>query len=123
MAKKVLIAEDDAPLRNVLEKRVGSVGYEVVTARTGTEAIEKITAQKPDLILLDIIMPEKSGFDVLEEIRLKQHINTPVIVLTNLEQAQDRETGQNLGVAEYLIKSNIHLRDLTHHISTLIGTP
>lgn len=123
MPKKVLIAEDDAPLRKVLEKRVGSVGYTVVTARTGTEAIEKIAAEKPDLILLDIIMPEKSGFDVLEEIRLKQNIQTPVIVLTNLEQEQDRETGKNLGVADYLIKSNIHLRELTSRIVSLIGTP
>jgi len=112
MPEKILIVEDEKSQLEALKDYVRSLGYKVVTARNGLEAIEKFKAIDPRLVLLDIVMPEKNGFDVLEEIRYKLKKNTPVIILSNLEQQQDIETAKNLGVTQYLLKSNLSLRKL-----------
>lgn len=112
MPEHILIVEDEKSQLKVLEDYVRSLGYEVATARNGLEAIEKFTASEPLLLIMDIVMPEKNGFDVLEEIRLKLKKKTPVIILSNLEQKEDVETAKNLGVTQYLLKSNLSLRKL-----------
>ena len=112
LSKRILIAEDERPLRAVLKKKVTKLGYQVITAQDGTETLEKFVVDKPDLILLDIVMPEKSGFEVLEEIRMKHKSTIPVIIISNLSEKQDVETAKRLGIQDYVLKSNISLREL-----------
>lgn len=113
MPKKILIAEDEPSLRSVLSKKVKSLGYIVFEAKNGEEAVDQFKKEKPDLILLDVVMPIKNGFDVLEEIKMKQKSKIPVIILSNLNESQDIETAKNLGAVDYITKSNLSLRDIT----------
>ena len=120
MSKKILIVEDDASIRTMLEDKLKNSGYETVVAVDGEKAIQQFKKQKPDLVIADLIIPKKSGFQVIEEIRIKLKSNIPIIVLSNLDQQQDRETATRLGVNEYIIKSNISLRDLEITINLLL---
>lgn len=121
MAKKILIAEDEKPLLKILSKRVEENGYEVIQASDGEEALSKFHSLKPDLLILDIIMPRKNGFEVIEEIRHKEQDSTPIIVISNLDQSSDRDVGKNLGVNDYFIKSDMTIRDLMVIVHKLIN--
>ena len=112
MAKKILLVEDDKSLRDALHKKIQSENYELIEATNGNEALAQFTKESPDLILLDLVMPEKSGFEVLEEIRIKHNSKVKVIILSNLDSVDDRELAKNLGISNYIEKSNISLTDL-----------
>jgi len=105
MVKKILIAEDEKPLSRALELKLTSEGYEVSAAYNGKEAINKLKAEKFDLLLLDLVMPELDGFGVLEAIK-KEGIKVSTIVLTNLSQDQDKEKVKKLGAKDFFIKSD-----------------
>ena len=120
MKKTILIVEDDPNIRTMLKDKLQSSGYKTVIAEDGEKAILSFKKEKPDLVLIDLIIPKKSGFQVIEEIRIKLKSNTPLIVLSNLDQPQDRETAMRLGVNQYTVKSNISLRDLLINISELV---
>ncbi len=121
MPKKILIAEDEPSLLNVLAKKVKSLGYSVLEAKDGEQAIKIFKKEHPDLVLLDVVMPIKNGFDVLEEIKIKQKSKVPVIILSNLSESQDLETGKNLGAIDYITKSNLSLRDIIVKINKALG--
>ena len=107
MAKKILIIEDDRFLRGLIIKKLGDEGFEVVEAVNGEDGIKKIEEIKPDLILLDLILPGMDGFEVLSQMKKKIEISqTPVIILSNLGQKEDIERGLNLGAIDYLIKAH-----------------
>lgn len=120
MPKKILIAEDEPSLLKVLSTKVKSLGYTIIEAKNGQEALDQFKKEKPDLILLDVVMPIKNGFDVLEEIKMKQKSKIPVIILSNLSESQDTETGKNLGAIDYILKSNMSLRDIMVKISSAL---
>ena len=84
MAKKILVVEDENALQKVLVDTLTKAGYESVVAKNGLEALQKFEEEKPDLILLDILLPEGSGFDVLEKIRVKFDSKIPVIIVSIL---------------------------------------
>jgi DNA-binding response OmpR family regulator len=110
---KILLIEDDKFLRTVLEKKLSAEGFEVVSAVDGDEALEKIISDKPDLILLDIILPKKSGFLVLENIKKDPELRKlPVIIISNLGQEEDIQKGLSLGAIEYFVKAKISLEDI-----------
>jgi DNA-binding response OmpR family regulator len=119
--KKILIAEDEQSLQKILVRRIGGLGHEILTASDGEEALEVIKNRNPDLILLDIILPIKNGFDVLQELRLKLRKQTPVIIISNLEGEQDVASAKNLGVSAYITKANITLRDLSKIVNQVLG--
>lgn len=96
----------------MLSAKVQSLDYAVIEAKDGVEALRKFKEELPDLVLLDIVMPLKSGFEVLEEIKIKQKSKVPVIILSNLAESQDIETGKNLGAADYFTKSNLTLKEI-----------
>jgi len=121
MQKEILIIEDDQALLNVLASKVKSLGYGVVEARDGEQALIKFKKKLPDLVLLDIVLPLKSGFEVLEEIKIKQRSKVPVIILSNLAESQDIETGKNLGAVDYITKSNFTLKEIIVKINKAIG--
>jgi DNA-binding response OmpR family regulator len=121
MQKKILIVEDEKNLLNVLSEKVRSLNYTVIEAKDGEEGIRKYKSEMPDLILLDIIMPLKSGFEVLEELKIKLKSKVPVIILSNLSESQDIETAKNLGAVDYLTKSNLTLEEIMLKINHFIG--
>lgn len=115
--KLILIVEDDDNLAAVYETRLQAEGFATKRVPNGEEALSAALASKPDLILLDVMMPKVSGFDVLDILR-----NTPetqgvkIIMLTALSQENDREKAKSLGVDDYLIKSQVVIADVVERI-------
>jgi DNA-binding response OmpR family regulator len=119
---KVLLIEDDKFLRTVLEKKLSSEGFELVSAVDGDEALEKIISDKPDIILLDIILPKKSGFLVLENIKKDPEFKKiPVLIISNLGQEEDVKRGLSLGAIEYFVKAKVSLDDVVKKIKEYAG--
>jgi len=113
MKKKILIIEDDKFLLKLYGDKLQREGFEVLTSLTGEEGLNKIAADKPDLVVLDLILPGKNGFEVLSEIKLnKKTEDIPVIILTNLGQESDMKRGLELGAATYLIKTDFSINQL-----------
>lgn len=119
--KRILLVEDDKYLIKLYSSKLTREGFEVELAITANEAMHKVMHQKPDAILLDLILPGKDGFQFLEELKTFEHgkIQTPVIVLSNLGQAIDKERTAKLGAKEYLIKSNVSLSDIVETVSRI----
>ena len=110
---KILFIEDEPTLQKELHEILKQEGCEIFSAFDGVEGLEIAKKEKPDLILLDLILPKKDGFEVLKE--LKEDDNTkdiPVIVLTNLEGTGDVEKALELGATTYLVKANYELDDI-----------
>ncbi len=107
-SKKVLIIEDEESLAQMYQTKFEHENYEVVVAADGSEGIEKAKKEKPDIILLDIILPKKDGFMVLKELKAeKGTADIKVIMLTNLGQDEDVVKGKKLGAIDYLVKANL----------------
>ncbi len=110
---KVLLVEDDVALRDIYSARFMAEGYDVVTASDGEMALTQAVKEKPDLIILDVMMPKISGFDVLDILRATPETkDTKVIMMTALSQETDVDKGKSLGADEYLVKSQVTLTDV-----------
>lgn len=119
--KKILIAEDDKFLASAYHMKLCSSEYEVVIVADGQELMNYLSAQKPDLIMLDLIMPEKDGFSVLEDLRKNPKLRTiPVMVVTNRDEKADMARCKELGVREYILKNRMSLDELCHKVKTLL---
>lgn len=104
--KRIIIVEDDAVLRDVLTEKLENSGYVVDKAEDGVVAMEKIRIAKPDCVLLDILMPRKSGIEVLEEMHADESLRgIPVIIISNSGQPVEIARAQELGAREFLIKA------------------
>ncbi|MFH1170421.1 MAG: response regulator [Candidatus Vogelbacteria bacterium] len=111
LPKKILLAEDDKFLSTAMGEKLVREGFEVLRASNGIDAVTLAKAEHPDLVLLDIIMPQKTGFEVLSELRLDSATrDIPVIVLSNLGQEVDIKKARDLGAIEYLVKSDVKMR-------------
>ena len=105
--KKILIVEDDKFLRELIVQKLNKEGYNVSEAIDGEEGIKKIKEKKPDLVLLDLILPGIDGFEVLTKMKEDSTLSSiPVIILSNLGQKDDVEKGLKLGAVDYLIKAH-----------------
>lgn len=123
-APTILLVEDDRFLRRAAEATLKQAGFVVTTAADGEEALRQASASRPDVVLLDLIMPKLQGFEVLR--RLKQDEATariPVIVLSNLGQDSDVRQALDLGAVAYLVKSNLSLQDLVKKVRTVLDEP
>jgi len=104
--KKILVVEDDGVLRDVLMEKLKTVGYEAIGAEDGEVAIQKIKENKPDMVLLDILMPKKDGMEVLEDMHADEEMkNIPVIVISNSGQPVEIERAKKLGAKDFLVKA------------------
>lgn len=104
---KILVIEDDKFLRELIARKLREENYEVAEAFDGEEGIKKVKEERPDLILLDLILPGIDGFEVLEKIGQDPQISEiPVIILSNLGQRDDIERGLKLGAIDYLVKAH-----------------
>ena len=100
--QKILVADDEASIRRILETRLKMVGYDVVVAEDGEEAVDVFNKTNPDLVVLDVMMPKMDGYGVTREIRRTSDI--PIIILTALGDVSERITGLELGADDYVIK-------------------
>ena len=116
MAKKILLIEDDPDIQKMYSDKLTFEGYKVLSSMDGQEGLLLARTEKPDLILLDIMLPRgMNGFDVLEELRKDDDLkDTPVIVLTNLDT--EEEVAEKVGATDYLVKANTELPDLVKKI-------
>lgn len=120
---KILFVDDDNFLRKVYEAELREKNFDVVLAQDGEEGLEKAQVEDPDLIILDMIMPKKSGFEVLTELQHNPKTkNIPVIILSNLGQEDDKKKGVDLGAVDYLIKDNITLGILVEKINQYLNS-
>ncbi len=121
---KILLVEDDISLRDVYYARLQAEGYDLAVASNGEEALAMAVKERPDLIILDVMMPRISGFDVLDIIRTTPEIaHTRVIMMTALGSPEDRERGEKLGVDKYLVKSQVTLEDVVATIKKVLESP
>lgn len=118
-ANKILIIEDEPPIVKALFDKLTREGFEISVARTGPEGWEKIKAERPDLILLDIIMPEMNGWEVFEKMKAypDSEINSiPVIIITNSGSPDDVKRGKEAGAVDYLVKADFRLKEIVEKI-------
>jgi len=102
---RILVAEDEPYIRKALDFRLKNLGHEIIAAVDGGEALEIATKEKPDLVLLDIMMPVMDGFQVLRKLKSQEKTkNIPVIMLTAKSQEKDIVTGLEDGAADYITK-------------------
>ncbi|MFZ2303846.1 MAG: response regulator [Minisyncoccia bacterium] len=115
--KKVMIVEDDEHISKVYEIKLAKEGFATSLAVDGEEAVKKITIEKPDLILLDLMIPKKDGFGVLEDIKkIPELAGIPVIVLSNLGQHTDQDRALALGANEYLVKVDYPIQEVVNRV-------
>lgn len=119
---KILLAEDDKFISRAYTDGLTRSGYEVIPVTDGDEAVKKAKELIPDIILLDLIMPIKNGFEALEEIKSDSKIkDIPVIILSNLGQDTDIKKGRDLGAVDYLIKSDYSMSEVIRKINKHLG--
>ncbi len=118
---KIMVVEDEQSLFKAINEKLSNFGYEVMVCENGAEGLNKIEEFRPDVVLLDIIMPEKSGIQFLEELKSKNVLRPKIIVLTNLELEEVVAKSSEYGVDKYLMKSNTSLDKLITEINEIIG--
>lgn len=120
--KTILIVEDDRFLSSLIKARLEKDGLTVNQALDGDEAMTWLKKSKPDLIILDLIMPKVSGFEVLEKISLDPQLNKVlVVVLTNLAQDEDVRKAKQLGATEYFVKIRVSIDELVKRVQALLA--
>jgi len=121
--KTVLIVEDDKFLREIATQKLETEGFEIVSMPTGNEAIEYLSSNsRPDIIVLDLILPGMSGFEVLEKIRQNMSLKaTPILILSNLGQEEDIEKAKKLGATDYLVKAHFSFAEIIKKIHEIVG--
>lgn len=116
--KKILLIEDEPLLGNLLKQRLEKEGYLIYLAKNGEEGLNFLKKEKFDLILLDIILPKISGFELMENLKQDPEVNkAPIVVVSNLGQDQDILKGQNLGAVNYFIKAQITIEELVEYVN------
>jgi len=115
--QKILIVEDDPMLVEIYQKKFSSDGYEVITAMDGSEVLKKIKSEKPELVLLDLVLPEEDGFDVLKKIKQNPHTkDIRVIIFSNLSQTEDKQKAQALGAEGFITKSDFTPKEMIEEV-------
>ncbi len=115
---RILVVEDEQRVLDRIERQLTKAGYHIVTATNGVQALERVSSDSFDLILLDIVMPIKNGFEVLMELRTRQH-PTPVIIASSLGHDDDKEYALELGAIEYFLKAT-HFPNIVSHIDRVL---
>ena len=121
MASKILIAEDDQFILKAMTTKLTKEGYEVKVVGDGIQLMEMLKSYIPDLIILDLLMPKKDGFEVLKEVKVDPKLkNIPIIIASNLGQQNDIQQVLALGATDYLIKSEFTLESLVQKIKNIL---
>lgn len=124
MAKKILIVEDEEILLNLLERKLKEKGYEVSVAKDGEEGLKVMREVKPDLVLLDVILPKKDGFDVMEEMRKDEDLkDLSVIIISNSGQPVELDRAKRLGALDWVIKTQFDPNEVLEKVNIHLGSP
>ena len=119
---KILIVEDDSLMSRMYQKIFTFEGYEVVLATNGEEGLEKVRAEKPTIVLLDVMMPKMNGIQVLEKLKLDPNTKQiPVVMLTNLAGAQDAEVALSKGAVKYIVKSEYEPKQVVGLVKEILA--
>ncbi|HMH31076.1 MAG TPA: response regulator, partial [Methylomirabilota bacterium] len=120
--KRILLVEDDDSLANVYQSRLQAEGFDVKRVANGEDALAAAISYRPDLVLLDVMMPKVSGFDVLDILRnTPETANLKVIMLTALSQDSDQARAKSMGADDYLVKSQVVITDVIERIRYHLG--
>ena len=120
--KKVLIVEDDQLIFSILSREISEAGFQVSNAYDGEQAIIITKDTHPDLVLLDILLPRKNGFEVLEALKADPDVaNIPVVILSNLGQPEDIKRGRDLGAVDYMVKVEFEPKQIVAKVRTLLA--
>jgi len=120
--KRILIIEDDKFLRKIIKKKLLNEDYDVIEGIDGEEGLRLAQEKKPDLILLDLVLPSMDGFEVLSKLRKdKKTSKTPVFIFSNLNERENIKKGLKMGADDYLIKSNLNPEDIIVRIEKLFS--
>lgn len=121
MAKNILIIEDDEFLRGLINKKLTAEGFNMVSAIDGEDGLKKAKEEKIDLILLDLVLPNMDGFEVLSKIKQDQSTaKIPVVILSNLSQKEDIDKGIKLGAADYLVKAQFTPEEIVEKVKNAL---
>ncbi len=121
MAKTVLVVEDDAFLLKAYQAKLTSSGFTVIIATDGFEALEALKKEKPDVVLLDLVMPRMDGFTALAEIKKLPDLQSiPIIVASNLGQQDEIERVKTMGATDFITKSNLSMGELVDKLNKLL---
>lgn len=119
---KLLIIEDDAVLRKALGEYLSAESFEVIYAEDGEIGTQMAMSEKPDLILLDIVLPKKDGYQVLQEVKSNAEMkNVPIVLLTNLGSISDVEKALEMGATTYLVKADYKLEEVTEKVKEILN--
>ncbi len=119
--KTILMIDNDSFLRSLYRERLEKEGYNFIEAKDGIEGINKIINENPNLVILDLLLPLKGGFDILEEMNENELIlKIPVIILSNLKQKSDIEEGRRLKATDYFIKSETSFSEIIKRIKEIL---
>ena len=119
--KKIVLVEDDSLMSSILATHLISEGFTVIPVTDGAQAFERIQAEQPGIVLLDIVLPGVGGFDILQ--KLKQEESTkaiPVLILSNLGSKEEIQHGIDLGAKDYLVKANSMVEEITGKIQEIL---
>ena len=106
--KKILLVEDDSMISSMYKTKFEAEGFEVFIADNGAVGLELTKKERPDIIMLDVILPQLDGFSVLEQVKQDETTkNIPVIMLTNLGTEEDKKKGEKMGALDYLVKASL----------------
>lgn len=121
-AKKILLIEDEKVIREILQKRLTKEGYQISIAEDGEEGLEKMKKVEPDLIILDIIMPKKGGFEVMEGMQKEKTLkDIPIIIVSNSGQPVELGRAKELGAKDWLIKTEFDPQEVVEKVKKQIG--
>jgi len=119
--KKILLAEDDPFLIDIYTNKLKSTGFEVEVAEAGGKVLRKLKEKKFDLLLLDIVLPEMSGWEILEKLRENENLkDLKIVIISNLGQRSEVERGLKLGVTKYLIKAHYTPGEVVEEIRKIL---
>jgi len=120
--KKILLIEDEEIIISLLQRKLKGEGYEVIVAKHGKEGLEKMKSEKPDLILLDIVIPVMDGFEVLEEMNKSTELKKiPVVIISNSGEPVELDRVKKLGVKDWLIKTEFDPQEVLEKVKKQIG--
>jgi two-component system, OmpR family, alkaline phosphatase synthesis response regulator PhoP len=123
MAKKILIVEDEKILSEMYTEKFQQAGFEVVSAPEAEDGLEVAKAEKPDLIILDILLPKGDGISFLQKMKEEPGLSSvPVVVFSNFDDPETKKTAFRLGVKDYLIKTNHTPREIIEKIKEVLST-
>jgi len=121
MSKKILIIEDDKFVRELIAQKLTEEGYEALMTVDGEEGMVQIKEKKPDLVLLDLILPGIDGFEVLSRMKADPNLaQIPVVILSNLGQKEEIERGLKLGAIDYMIKAHFTPREIIEKVNSVL---